>query len=248
MAKDYARAFYNSGAWKKTQALYMESQNYICENCGGVACVVHHIKYLTPENISDPEITLNWDNLKALCYECHAIEHLGETARLSGIAFDEDGNVVKQSNVFLVCGCIGSGKSSYVANHKTGADLVVDLDYICAALLGEPERLYRNAEAVLSVALEVCGLLYQIIRARRGKWKRAFVITSVANIAEQRAIANELNAEIILINTPLDVCIERIRKDERRKGSHKTYEDLAVKWRKEYERSLKNAGYPPALQ
>ena len=36
---------------------------------------MHHKIPLTPENVTDPEITLNWDNLMLLCRECHAAVH-----------------------------------------------------------------------------------------------------------------------------------------------------------------------------
>ena len=36
---------------------------------------VHHIEELTPENIYRPEISLNFDNLVALCKECHKARH-----------------------------------------------------------------------------------------------------------------------------------------------------------------------------
>ena len=51
MAKDYAKGFYSSKRWKDTQASYMISQHYICERCGNIARIVHHIKYITPMNI-----------------------------------------------------------------------------------------------------------------------------------------------------------------------------------------------------
>ena len=35
---------------------------------------VHHKEPLTPENINDPAITLNWDNLELLCKDCHETE------------------------------------------------------------------------------------------------------------------------------------------------------------------------------
>lgn len=95
-----------------------------------------------------------------------------------GIAFDDEGNVIKQANVFLVCGSPASGKTTYVAQHKSGNDLVVDLDYLCAALNGETGNVHLNHAPILSVALEVRELLYQIIQARRGRWERAFVITT----------------------------------------------------------------------
>ena len=161
MAKDYARPFYDSKEWRKTREAYLQSQHYICERCGGAASVVHHIRYIKPWNVNDPDITLNWDNLKAVCEKCHAEEHSqdmkarGQAARLNGIAFDDEGNVIKQANVFLVCGSPASGKTTYVAQHKSGKDLVVDLDYLCAALNGETGNVHLNHAPILSVALEV---------------------------------------------------------------------------------------------
>ena len=94
MAKDYAKSFYSSKRWKNTQAAYMASQNYICERCGNMARIVHHIKYITPNNIQDPNITLNWDNLEALCMDCHTREHLGSDSCIDGVSFDQDGNLI----------------------------------------------------------------------------------------------------------------------------------------------------------
>ena len=66
MAKDFARGFYDSPQWRKTSKAYLSSKNYICEDCGGAACIVHHIRQKEPWNINDPEVTLNWINLKAV--------------------------------------------------------------------------------------------------------------------------------------------------------------------------------------
>ena len=100
--KDYARGFYQSKAWKATQKAYMVSQHYICERCGGPARVVHHIRHITPGNIGDANITLSWDNLEALCMDCHNDEHISasNTARArpaiaEGLCFDNDGNLVQ---------------------------------------------------------------------------------------------------------------------------------------------------------
>ena len=92
MAKDYAKGFYGSRAWKQTQAAYMESRHYVCERCGGMARIVHHIRYITPGNIQDPEITLNWANLEALCMDCHNQEHMGTPGGRA--VFDENGNMI----------------------------------------------------------------------------------------------------------------------------------------------------------
>lgn len=95
MAKDYSRAFYNGAKWKRTQAAFMASKNYVCERCGSPAKIVHHKTYLNPGNINDPSISLSWDNLEALCQECHNREHMGSEATADGLRFDQYGNLVK---------------------------------------------------------------------------------------------------------------------------------------------------------
>lgn len=80
--KDYARRFYSSKAWKETRKAYAKSKGGLCERClkkglyvSGV--IVHHKVYLTPENVNDPAVSLNWNNLELVCRDCHAQEHDG---------------------------------------------------------------------------------------------------------------------------------------------------------------------------
>ncbi|MCL2766684.1 MAG: HNH endonuclease [Peptococcaceae bacterium] len=73
----------------------MVSQYYVCERCGSVARVVHHRKYISPQNINDVDTTLNWSNLEALCYDCHNTEHCAVSACAEGLRFDSSGNLIK---------------------------------------------------------------------------------------------------------------------------------------------------------
>ena len=73
-------AFYNSMAWKNTSRAYKQSVGCLCERCmskGFVtpAEIVHHKTPLTDSNISDLSVSLSWDNLQALCRQCHAEVH-----------------------------------------------------------------------------------------------------------------------------------------------------------------------------
>lgn len=77
---EFADTFYKSFAWKKCRAGYLRSVGGLCERCLARGLVVpadqvHHIRKLTPENLNDPAVTLSWDNLEALCFECHIAEH-----------------------------------------------------------------------------------------------------------------------------------------------------------------------------
>lgn len=93
--KGNARRFYSSTVWRKTQAAFMASRHYTCERCGRAARIVHHKVYITPQNIDDVNITLSWDNLEALCLECHNTEHGSGAGIAEGLRFDEQGNLVQ---------------------------------------------------------------------------------------------------------------------------------------------------------
>ena len=69
MALDYSKSFYNSSAWKKLRLYVCESRMWTCEECGDYGDQVHHIIPITPENIDNPDVTLNERNLQLLCEE-----------------------------------------------------------------------------------------------------------------------------------------------------------------------------------
>lgn len=69
----------------------------MCERCfkqGKLtpAKVVHHIEWLDPSNIDDPNVTLSYSNFMRLCQDCHAAVHADQEE--PRVEFDEYGNVV----------------------------------------------------------------------------------------------------------------------------------------------------------
>ena len=101
MAKEYAQAFYHSKKWKDCRRSYINNRIMIdggmCEKCHErLGYIVHHKVRITPDNINDPDITLNWDNLRWECKACHDEEEghgLNKKAALL-VAFDEFGQPV----------------------------------------------------------------------------------------------------------------------------------------------------------
>ena len=82
MSKETAR-FYKTAVWVKCQKTIMKRDGYLCQDClkhGKItpATEVHHIKFITPENMIDPAITTNPDNLVSLCHDCHEKRHAGK--------------------------------------------------------------------------------------------------------------------------------------------------------------------------
>ncbi|MCM1155543.1 MAG: phage holin family protein [Roseburia sp.] len=64
MAKGFAKAFYNSKAWKDCRDSYIAERIRLdggfCEECHlNLGYIVHHEVILTPDNISNPDISLN---------------------------------------------------------------------------------------------------------------------------------------------------------------------------------------------
>ena len=108
MARNFAKAFYNSKEWEITRKSVLMRDRFLCVRCGRPAEEVHHKKHITPENIGDPSVTLNMDNLESLCKDCHFNEHRGEHAKgLStneeyGYEFDENGYLQKVAPVQLI--------------------------------------------------------------------------------------------------------------------------------------------------
>lgn len=100
MAKEFAKAFYNSTAWKKCRTAYIAYRQRVdggmCESCHEVpGYIVHHKIELTPENINDPDIALNFGNLKYDCHVCHQRENANEISGLVKYSFTPDGEMYK---------------------------------------------------------------------------------------------------------------------------------------------------------
>lgn len=97
MAREFARKFYNSKEWKKCRRSFISirqsTDGGMCEHCQKeLGYIVDHITELTPENINDPDIILNHDNLQYLCLECHNTKTFGRQKEQRYV-FDDNGMI-----------------------------------------------------------------------------------------------------------------------------------------------------------
>ena len=84
-------AFYVSWAWRKCRTAFAKSKGNLCERCLARGIInpgskeqpleAHHKIPLTAENINDPNITLNWNNMELLCKKCHDKERERQNGR-----------------------------------------------------------------------------------------------------------------------------------------------------------------------
>lgn len=94
--KPFAERFYKGKAWQKTREAYWQYRQGLCEICLSKGIIkpceiVHHKIELTPDNITDPTIALSFDNLQAVCRDCHADLHNKSLRRYK---IDELGRVI----------------------------------------------------------------------------------------------------------------------------------------------------------
>lgn len=73
--KSISSKFYKSPAWRACREGYLR-QHPFCEEClkrgeYTPATHVHHKTWLNEDNVKDPAVALSWDNLEAVCIECH---------------------------------------------------------------------------------------------------------------------------------------------------------------------------------
>ena len=78
--KDFAKKLYNTQSWKDCRAFVWSRDHGLCVDCSKKGLTtpaeeVHHIIELTPDNVNDPTVSLNPDNLVSLCRECHRARH-----------------------------------------------------------------------------------------------------------------------------------------------------------------------------
>lgn len=207
--------FYRSKPWiELMQIIKLERVNdegfIICEHCGKPIiakydCIGHHIIELTEENYVNADISLNPNNIMLVHHKCHNKIH-----DKLGLSY------VKQ--VYLVYGSPLSGKTTWVENNRNVGDLIIDMDNIWQCISGceryvKPNRLKQNVFGVRNYLIDM-------IRMRNGNWLNAYVIGGYPLISERERIRKSLGAREIFIDTPKEVCIERLLQDSLRNNEN----------------------------
>lgn len=226
MARDFSKAFYRTEAWQTARGITLRRDNFNCQMCGARAEEVHHIIELIPSRMNDDNITLNPDNLISLCRDCHFKVHEQERTQSiilsnkrrvkpqcrEGFIFDEEGNVVpKPLKVYIVYGSPASGKTTYVINHMSEGDMVIDLDMIGQAL--SPSNKKTTPEAILPTAIKIRDFLYELIKKREVEADCVWVVAGLPYKEQRESLRAKLNAELIYIESTVQECLQRAMRD-----------------------------------
>ena len=243
MAREFAKKFYNSQKWKNRREEIFNKYFGICAECGKPGEEVHHIEFLTPLNINDPEITLGDNNVILLCKDCHFNKHREtnplaknfknkkRVATSNGYYFDEEGNLVPISK-YIVYGSPASCKSTYVREHRAVGDLVVDLDLIKQAISMVSRT--NDTDNLLDITLGIRDYIYKRIEENDINTKSIWIIASLPKRKEREELSKRLGADLIFIDKDINECLNNAYLDTNRKD--KTLEKYIIeKWFANYE-------------
>lgn len=213
------QSFYTSSRWQKFRVTIIAERGPVCETCGKVIAdpkdceLDHYPTELTPENVNDVNVSLNPENIKVRCNDCHNKRHnrFGHQS---------------EHGVFLIFGPPLSGKKTYVHQHMQRGDLVIDMDSLYSAISFLPE--YDKPSELLQNVLGIRDQLIDNIKTRYGRWRSAWIIGGYEDKYKREKIADDTGATIILCDVSKDECMLRLESDEAlrfRKDEWKRYID-----------------------
>src|SRR4029077_20284897 len=115
----------------------------------------------------------------------------------------------------IVCGPPGSGKSTYVQQHATARDVVIDLDAILSRLSGLP--MHAVMTRWLGAALEDRNSRLRAL-ATDTTHAHAWFVIAAPDPLERERWSRMLGAELVLLDVDAEECKRRISADPSRRG------------------------------
>ena len=214
-------------AWVKTREQILKRDSHLCQPCrqAGRLTVGNAVDHKVPKAEGGTD---DHDNLQTICDDCHAAKTSIESARARfGVGplpvrpapvprLEPDAAYPSwlaprsSSDLRIVFGPPGSGKSQLVAEKRAASDLVIDLDEIIAQLSGQP--IYQADRRWLGPALAQRNDLLDGLRSDQRAW---FITTGYAT-DRQFWIGKLKPARVIVMNTKALECVRRVRADDRR--------------------------------
>ena len=137
------------------------------------------------------------------------------------------------SNVTIVCGPPGSGKTTFVLKNKSADDLIIDFDAIYQAITLLP--MYNKPINLMNYAIKIREYLYDLIDVENGA-KHIWIIECLPKINDRYELQKRFNAKVIMLEISTAECLRRILNDDRRINKMDYWEKIINKWWKDYEK------------
>lgn len=189
------RAFYRDPQWLLFREGLDANQDFsLCRECLKLGKIVprEQIDHIIPRK-ERPDLAYDESNCQPLCKSCHRAKTNREIAMDNG------------SLATVVCGRPGSGKTTYVEQHRRAGDIVFDWDAIAAVMLNQEQ--YDAKE-------DLAGLAKHLRSALAGwcstfnKQRRVWVI--VTDRAQAKLVSEQIKGRLIVLDVEVEECKRRI--------------------------------------
>lgn len=241
---------YNSQRWRKLRLFHLNGEPLcrMCADAGLVvsATIVDHIK----AHKGDLALFYDQSNWQSLCAPCHnrhakRRDMTGkETPRRDndgwqvGMDSQSLGDISHptwfspvQVPLTIVCGPPASGKTTYVAQHKSTGDIVLDLDTIAMQTHGKPAALLSSNQRLDCLKARNDQLAKLMDKHAKGYTTKAWLIVSEPSAAKRQWWEDKLKPQsILVIATPAPQCIARAKADTNQQRPAIVAQSIAAWW------------------
>lgn len=211
--------FYKSREWEKLlEILKLErvddTGQVICSHCHKPItrkydCIGHHRIELTEQNVNDPDISLNPDNIALVHFRCHNLIH----RRFEGF----------YQQVYLVYGPPCAGKTTWVDSVANDDDLIIDIDRIWECLCNSDR--YHKPNRIKANVFGVRDALVDMVKIRKGMWRNAYIIGTYPLRTDRDRICSLLRAREVFIFEKKDICLSRASSDSWKEFIEEWFDD-----------------------
>lgn len=243
------RAHYKTAAWKALRQYHLQGEP-LCRMCSaeGLVTAATVCDHITPHR-GNLDLFFDPGNLQSLCAHHHNAdkqdeERLGYSQRIGTDGWPIDprhptnGGKPKSREglgtfahpvwfrpvyvpLTIVCGPPGSGKTTYVEQHKALGDVVFDLDAIAITAYGKRVSLLDKDKMIDCLKIRNQGLADLMWAKAKGSCGRAWLIVSEPAAHKRQWWYDTVQPDqIVVLEAPADVCIARVRADKGHARSH----------------------------
>lgn len=211
--------FYRSKAWEKLlEVLKLErvddTGQVICSYCHKPItrkydCIGHHRIELTEQNVNDPDISLNPENIALVHFRCHNLIH----KRFEGF----------YQQVYLVYGSPCAGKTTWVNSVANDDDLIIDIDRIWECLCNSDR--YHKPNRIKANVFGVRDALIDMVKVRKGMWRNAYIVGTYPLRTDRDRICSQLRAREIFIYESKEECMGRASDEKWKQYINEWFDD-----------------------
>ena len=131
----------------------------------------------------------------------------------------------------IVAGPPGAGKSTWVKERLKPGEMVFDWDDIKSALVGSGKT-HTDAAEMLPLLTDVRDAVFEAIASHKNPGK-CYVITCKNDMETLRKWQQYLDADLMVMDTPIEICKERVKEDTTREDKQRFY-TLIDEWFKNW--------------